>query len=155
MSAWAWRGGSPCTSGRPSGSRLACAHGRARGRPSGTPVRRRPASEPNEAAIAAPTAAVPSSPATRAIALLTPEAIPACERSAPASTAAVSGATVIDSPSANTSSAGQHFGDVVDLHADALEQQQPDRGHQRPGTHEQARAEAVGERAEAARGTRT
>ena len=47
-----------------------------------------------------------SSPATRAIALLTPEAIPALCSSASASTVAVSGATVADSPSEKTSSAG-------------------------------------------------
>ena len=152
LSARACSGGRPCTSGRPSGSRLACADGGARrGAERRSPTDGWSRSAANEPAIAAPTAAVPSRPATRAIALLTPEAIPACEVSAPASTAAVSGATVIDSPSANTSSAGQHFGEVVDVHADALEQQQPARRHERPGAHEQARAEAVGERAEAAR----
>ena len=54
----------------------------------------------------APTAAVASRPATRAIALLTAEAIPALDSSAAASTVAVSGATVIDSPSEKTSSGG-------------------------------------------------
>ena len=49
----------------------------------------------------------PSEPhAHQAIALFTPEAIPAWDCSAPASTAAVSGATVIASPSANTSTPG-------------------------------------------------
>ena len=60
----------------------------------------------NCAAITAPSAATPSSPAARAIALLTPEAMPAFSSSASASTVAVSGATVADSPSENTSSAG-------------------------------------------------
>ena len=55
--------------------------------------------------MAAPTAAVQSKPAMRATALLTPEAIPA-SCSAPANTAAVSGATVIDSPSENTTRPG-------------------------------------------------
>ena len=55
----------------------------------------------------APIAAIASSPATRAIALLTPEAMPALCSSASASTVAVSGATVIDSPSREDSSAGQ------------------------------------------------
>ena len=54
----------------------------------------------------APTAAIAISPATRAIALLTAEAMPAFDSSASASTVAVSGATVIDRPSANSSSAG-------------------------------------------------
>ena len=54
----------------------------------------------------APGPTTPSSPATRATALLTAEAIPAWLGSTPASTVAVSGATVIDRPSANTSSAG-------------------------------------------------
>ena len=60
----------------------------------------------NCAAITAPIAATPSRPAARAIALLIPEAIPACSSSASASTVAVSGATVADRPSENTSSAG-------------------------------------------------
>ena len=54
----------------------------------------------------APTAAIVTSADTRAIALLTPEAIPALRSSASASTVAVSGATVIDSPSENSVSAG-------------------------------------------------
>ena len=62
--------------------------------------------EPNEAATTAPTPAIAMRLATRAIALFTPEAMPALLSSASASTVAVSGATVIDSPSANTSSPG-------------------------------------------------
>ena len=61
---------------------------------------------PKDAATTAPTAAIATSPATRAIALLTPEAIPALLSSASASTVEVSGATVIDSPSPNTSRPG-------------------------------------------------
>ena len=49
---------------------------------------------------------MPSSPAVRAMALLMPLAVPALPSSAAASTVAVSGATVIDRPSENTSSGG-------------------------------------------------
>ena len=56
--------------------------------------------------MTAPSAAIASSPATRATALLMPDAIPALCSSASASTVAVSGATVIASPSANTSRPG-------------------------------------------------
>ena len=49
---------------------------------------------------------MPSSPAVRAMALLMPLAVPALPSSAAASTVAVSGATVIDSPTENTSSGG-------------------------------------------------
>ncbi|MEY2514043.1 MAG: hypothetical protein QOJ89_1401 [bacterium] len=59
------------------------------------------------AASTAPSAATPSSPAARAIALLTPEAMPACSSSASASTVAVSGATVAERPIENSSSAGR------------------------------------------------
>ena len=45
---------------------------------------------------------------------------------------------------------GQHFGDVVGLHAHALEQQQPRRRDQRPGAHEEARPISVRERPKAA-----
>ena len=74
-------------------------------------LRRAPASSEstaleNCAATTAPSAATPNSPATRAIALLIPEARPALCSSASASTVAVSGATVIVSPNENTSSAG-------------------------------------------------
>ena len=62
---------------------------------------------PNWPATTAPRAATASSPATRAMALLTPEAMPALLSSASASTVAVSGATVADSPSAKSSSAGR------------------------------------------------
>ena len=62
---------------------------------------------PYDAATTAPTPAMATRPATRAIALFTPEATPALCSSASASTVAVSGATVIDSPSENTSSAGR------------------------------------------------
>ena len=71
-----------------------------------TPSRRASSAEENCAATTAPIAAVASRLATRAIALLTAEAIPALPSSASASTAAVSGATVIDSPSEKISSGG-------------------------------------------------
>ena len=45
--------------------------------------------------------------ATRATALLMPEAIPACSASTPPSTAAVRGATVAESPTPKTISAGR------------------------------------------------
>ena len=51
-------------------------------------------------------AAIARSPATRATALFTPDAIPACSSSTHASTAAVSGATVIDSPKPKISAPG-------------------------------------------------
>jgi hypothetical protein len=54
----------------------------------------------------APSAAIAIRPATRAIALLTADAMPAFDSSASASTVAVSGATVIDRPTEKTSSAG-------------------------------------------------
>ena len=60
----------------------------------------------NCAAHTAPTAATASSPATRATALFTPEAMPEWWGGAPASTVAVSGATVSESPSPNTSTPG-------------------------------------------------
>ena len=56
--------------------------------------------------MTAPRAATASRPATRAIALLTPEAMPALDSSASESTVAVSGATVQDSPIEKTSRAG-------------------------------------------------
>ena len=55
---------------------------------------RRRSCAPNWPATTAPSAATASSPATRAIALLTPDAMPALCSSASASTVAVSGATV-------------------------------------------------------------
>src|SRR5581483_6821671 len=57
-------------------------------------------------ATAAPTTAIPSSPATRATALLTPLAMPASFSCTSASTVAVSGATIIDSPTENPSTGG-------------------------------------------------
>ena len=62
--------------------------------------------ELNWVEMTAPIAAIAIRPATRATALLTPEAIPAFHSSASDSTAAVSGATVEASPSENTSSGG-------------------------------------------------
>jgi len=105
LNACACAPGSACTSGRPSGNRLAALTAARAAGPSATPRSPLSRRDPNDAATAAPTAAVPSSPATRAIALFTPEAMPA-SCSEPASTAVVSGATVIASPSANTSCAG-------------------------------------------------
>ncbi len=57
-------------------------------------------------ATIAPTIAMPSSPATRATALLMPLAMPALLSSTSASTVAVSGATVIDSPTPKITSGG-------------------------------------------------
>ena len=56
--------------------------------------------------MTAPSAAMAISPAIRAIALLTPDAIPALDSSASERTAAVSGATVHARPKEKTSSAG-------------------------------------------------
>jgi hypothetical protein len=57
-------------------------------------------------ATTAPIPAIASSPAMRAIALLTPEAMPAFDSSASDSTVAVSGATVSVRPSEKTISPG-------------------------------------------------
>src|SRR5205823_5914456 len=57
-------------------------------------------------AIAAPTTAIPSRPATRATALLTPLAIPASRSPASARTVEVRGATIIERPIENRSSHG-------------------------------------------------
>src|SRR5581483_661653 len=61
----------------------------------------------DEPATAAPTIAIPSRPATRATALLTPLAMPASPSPASARTVAVSGATIIERPTEKTSSAGR------------------------------------------------
>ncbi len=116
-----------------------------------TPSSRPSSAEENCAATAAPIAAVASRPATRAIALLTAEAIPALPSSASASTAAVSGATVIDSPSEKSSSGGSTSvrnagsGDNRDSHED------PGGRDERAEAHERSRPDAVGERPEAPR----
>ena len=60
----------------------------------------------NVAATTAPVAAMARRPATRATALLTPDAIPAFDSSAPARTVAVSGATVIARPIEKTTRPG-------------------------------------------------
>ena len=57
-------------------------------------------------AITTPMTETPTRPATRATALLTADAIPASPSFASAMTVAVSGATVIDSPSEKTSRPG-------------------------------------------------
>ncbi len=62
--------------------------------------------DPYDEEISAPTAAIAIRLATRAIALFVPDAMPAFFSSASASTVAVSGATVIASPSEKTSSPG-------------------------------------------------
>src|SRR5581483_8127446 len=59
------------------------------------------------AAAAMPSTATATSPATRATALFTPDAIPASPGPASESTVVVSGATVIDSPTENPSSGGR------------------------------------------------
>ena len=106
---------------------------------------------PNWAATTAPSAATASSPATRAMALLTPDAMPALCSSASASTVAVSGATVAESPSEKSSRAGSRSVDVVDVGVDALQQREPRRRDQRADAHEPARPEAVGHAPRAAR----
>ena len=83
------------------------------------------------------------------MALFTPDATPALRSSASASTVAVSGATVIDSPSENTSSARQELRHVVHVLVEAQHERQPDGGHERADAHEEARAVAVGEHPEA------
>ena len=96
------------------------------------------------------------SPATRAIALLIAEAMPASVSSASASTVAVSGATVIESPSEKTSSAGSRSVryEVVDARQ-RRNSRIPAAASSGPRAHEQPRPVAVGERAEAAREQRT
>ncbi len=99
--------GTPCTDATASGCFSASATALATaGRASAAAPTSFSSFELNDAATTAPTAAIATSPATRAIALLTPEAIPALLSSASASTVEVSGATVIDRPSPNTSSPG-------------------------------------------------
>ena len=61
---------------------------------------------PAAPATTTPTTAIASRPATRAMALLTPDAMPACCGSAPPRTVAVSGETVIASPRPNTMTPG-------------------------------------------------
>ena len=73
---------------------------------SGWPASEASIDEENDAETTAPSAATASRLATRAIALLTPEAMPALCSSASASTVAVSGATVAESPSENNNNAG-------------------------------------------------
>ena len=68
-----------------------------------------------------------SGPATRAIALLTAEAIPALCSSASESTVAVSGATTIDEPEREDEQRRQQVGPVVDVGVEAQHQHQPDR----------------------------
>ena len=63
--------------------------------------------EVNCAETTAPSAAIASTPATRATALLTPEATPTWRSSTESSTVVVSGATVIDSPRPKSSIAGR------------------------------------------------
>ena len=91
------------------------------------------------------------SPATRATALLTAEAIPASVSSASASTAAVSGATVIVRPSENTRTAGRDLREVGRVQPGSQEEEDAGRGDEWPGAHEQARPVPVCEGAEAAR----
>jgi hypothetical protein len=62
--------------------------------------------EANCDATTAPTSAMATSPATRAMALLTPEARLACSSSTPPSTVAVRGATVMVRPSPKISAPG-------------------------------------------------
>ena len=97
------RGGTSSTSTRVSGCFSASATALAT---SGLAAPAAPSSsrsaDPNDEATTAPTAAIAIRLATRAIALFTPDAIPALCSSASASTVAVSGATVIASPSAKT-----------------------------------------------------
>ena len=62
--------------------------------------------EANWAETTAPRAAIASTCATLATALLTPEATPTWRSSTESSTVVVSGATVIDSPSPKSSIAG-------------------------------------------------
>ena len=92
------RPGTPPDSGRSLTSRTAAVSGR--------PPSSSSSAAPNWAATTAPTAAMASSPATREIALLAPLATPALCCGTEPSTVLVSGATVIDSPSPNTSTAG-------------------------------------------------
>ena len=99
--------GTPCTDTVDSGCRSAsCTALATSGRRSAAAPISFSSFEENDAATTAPTAAIATSPATRAIALLTPDAIPALLSSASASTVMVSGATVIDRPRPNTSSPG-------------------------------------------------
>ena len=87
-------------------------------------------------------AAIASRPATRAIALLTPEAIPALDSSASDSTAAVSGATVTQARARRPAARRQQIGEVVVVRAERSISASP-RPPQRPEPHEQPRSVAV------------
>ena len=91
-------------------------------------------------------AATPSRPATRAIALLTPDAMPAVRSSASASTVAVSGATVAARPEGEHEQRRQQVGPVVEPRLQPGEEREPGRADDRAEAHEPARAVPVGER---------
>ena len=94
-------------------------------------------------ATAAPTTAIPSRPATRATALLTPLAIPASLSPASASTVAVSGATIIESPTEKTSSGGSSSRPVVEARLEPRRARASAAARdERPDAHEEARPEA-------------
>ena len=102
-------------------------------------------------ATRAPIAAIPIKPATRAIALLIAEAIPASLSSASASTVAVSGATVAANPSAKRRSAGRRSKTYDGLQPDPQEEQDACCGDQRSRGQEEAWPVPVCECAEASR----
>ena len=91
--------------------------------------------------------ATASSPAARAIALLTPLATPAWRTSALASTVAVSGATVMDRPRPNNSDGGEHIGQVGSVRPDPDSQQQPGGAQRAARGHQPARADPLRQRA--------
>jgi hypothetical protein len=95
--------------------------------------------------MAAPIAAIASSPAMRAIALLIPEAMPALDSSPSARTVAMGGATVQARPIEKISRAGKQVGEVVHVGLEAQHQRKAEGGDQRAEAHEQARPEAVRE----------
>ena len=95
--------------------------------------------------------ATASRPATRATALLIPDAMPEWRESAAARTVAVTGATTSVRPSPNTITAGSTLVDVAVARVDPRHQQQPGRDHERPDGQRDPGPDALRERARARR----
>ena len=107
--------------------------------------------EANWAEITAPSTAIASSPATRAIALLTPDAIPAWCSSTAFEDRRGQRRHGRRQAEPEDDSAGSTSVDVVGCTPDAEQQQQPQPADDRAGAHRQPRADPRGERAEARR----
>ena len=99
-------GGSRRVAGTESGSSFACDTACPAAGPRGRSPRLESMLEPNWAEMTTPSTAIASRPATRAIPLLAPEAMPTWRSSTESSTVAVSGATVAARPRLKTSTPG-------------------------------------------------